>query len=191
MTTVFYLVITIGIFVAIGTIYLAYTLVVDTYRNYRGKMIVTCPETHKNVAVEVDTKHAIGTASLDAEPEIRLKSCTRWPERQDCGQECLKELTAAPHECMVRTIVKKWYEGKSCTICGDAIKDWADHHPALLTSDNKTIGWDEARPEELPELMSNAKPVCWSCHMTEKFRREHPELVVDNPWKKAVGHASK
>jgi hypothetical protein len=24
-------------------------------------------------------------------------------------------------------------------------------------------------------------PVCWSCHMSETFRRAHPELVVERP----------
>jgi hypothetical protein len=27
-------------------------------------------------------------------------------------------------------------------------------------------------------LFSTHKPVCWSCHVTQTFRREFPELVV-------------
>jgi hypothetical protein len=58
------------------------------YFGSRSKRLVTCPETHKAEAVDV----AAGKAAIDAflsEPTLRLKQCSRWPERQDCGQECL------------------------------------------------------------------------------------------------------
>ncbi|MFZ0136552.1 MAG: hypothetical protein WAK89_05815, partial [Candidatus Sulfotelmatobacter sp.] len=51
--------------------------------------------------------------------------------------------------------------------------------PGLLKADHQTIEWKELRPEQLPEVFSTHRPVCWNCHVAEKFRRLHPELVVD------------
>jgi hypothetical protein len=31
----------------------------------------------------------------------------------------------------------------------------------------------------LLDVFSTHRPVCWNCHVTETFRRLHPELVVD------------
>jgi hypothetical protein len=33
--------------------------------------------------------------------------------------------------------------------------------------------------EQLPVLLLSARPVCWNCHVIERFRRQYPELVVD------------
>jgi len=52
------------------------------YLNSRGKRLVTCPETQKPEAVDVDAgETALGV--FFAEPTLRLKKCSRWPERQD------------------------------------------------------------------------------------------------------------
>ncbi len=57
-----------------------------------------------------------------------------------------------------------------------------DHAPALLGPDFKTAEWREFRPEQLPDIFSRCQAVCWNCHVTETFRRLHPELVVDRPF---------
>ena len=54
-----------------------------------------------------------------------------------------------------------------------------DHVPALMGPDHKTAEWNDFQFEQLPNLFSTHKPVCWSCHVTQTFRREHPELCVD------------
>jgi hypothetical protein len=147
---------------------------------YRGKRLVTCPETHAAAAVNV----AAGEAALGAfltEPTLRLKECSRWPERQDCGQECLQQIEADPGNCLVWNIVSKWYVGKSCVFCHKPIGPLhhLDHAPALLGPDSKTVEWNQLRPEQLPEVFSTHQPVCWNCHVAETFRRVHPELVVN------------
>src|SRR5271169_6460913 len=83
------------------------------YFDYRGKRLITCPETHKTATVDV----AAGGAAVGAflsEPTLRLKECSRWPERQDCGQECLQQIEVDPVNCLVWNIVSHWYEGKKC-----------------------------------------------------------------------------
>ena len=153
---------------------------VRTYFNYRGKRLVTCPETKETVAVDVNAKEAAEGGFL-SEPTLRLSACTRWPERQDCGQECLKQIEADPANCLVWNIVSKWYEGKSCVFCHKTIGPLhhLDHVPALLGPDFRTVEWKQVRPEQLLEVFSTHQPVCWNCHVTESFRRAHPELVTE------------
>ncbi len=157
---------------------------VRAYFHFRGKRLVTCPETHKPAAVNV----AAGEAGLGAffnEPTLRLNQCSRWPERQNCGQDCLQQIEADSENCMVWNIVSKWYEGKSCVFCHKPIGPLhhVDHAPALLGPDFRTTEWKNISPEELPEIFSTYQPVCWNCHVAETFRRLHPELVVERPSK--------
>ncbi len=152
------------------------------YFEYRGKRLITCPETHKAVAVDVAAREAAVGAFL-SEPTLRLTECSRWPERKDCGQECLKQIEVSPENCLVWNIVSHWYEGKQCVFCHKTFDKLhhLDHAPALLGPDHKTVEWRELRPEQLLEIFSTHRPVCWNCHVTETFRRLHPELVVDRP----------
>ena len=149
----------------------------------RGKRLVTCPETHCATSVELDDKGA-GWKALRGESYYRLQSCSRWPEKQDCAQDCLQQIETLGQGCLVHNIVAEWYHGKTCVYCHksvDNVEEWAGHAPALLTPDNKTLAWAELPPEKLPEAFERYQPVCWSCHIAETFRREHPELVTDRP----------
>ena len=150
------------------------------YFAYRGKRLITCPETHAPAAVDVAAAEAAMGAFL-SEPTLRLKECSRWPERQNCGQECLQQIEVDPEKCLVWNIVSNWYEGKKCVFCHKAFGELhhLDHAPALLSPDGKTVEWKELRPEQLPEVFSTHRPVCWSCHVAKTFRRLYPELVVD------------
>jgi hypothetical protein len=153
---------------------------IRAYFDYRGKRLITCPETQKAAAVDVAAGEAAVGAFL-SEPTLRLKQCSRWPERQDCGQECLQQIEVDPENCLVWNIVSQWYAGKKCVYCHKTFGQLRhlDHAPALLSPDHKTVEWRELRPEQLPEIFSSHSPVCWNCHVTETFRRLYPELVVD------------
>jgi hypothetical protein len=153
---------------------------VRTFVTYRGKRLVTCPETQKPEAVDIAAAEA-GFGVFFNEPTVRLKDCSRWPERQNCGQDCLKQIEADSNGCLVWNIVSQWYEGKNCVFCRKPIgslHQW-DHAPALLGQDFRTAEWKDVRPEELPHIFSTCQPVCWNCHVAETFRRLHPELVTD------------
>lgn len=174
------LVILVVLMFAVGLFVLRAIPGVRAFLQYRGKRLVTCPETQKAAAVEV----AVGEAALGAfltEPTVRLHECSRWPERAGCGQDCLQQIEADPEKCLVWNIVSKWYEGKKCVFCHKPIGGLhhLDHAPALLGPDFKTSEWKDLRPEELPEVFSRWQPVCWNCHVAESFRRERPELVTD------------
>src|ERR1700745_2868323 len=86
---------------------------VRAYFKLRGQRLVTCPETRLPAAVEV----AAGEAALGAfvnEPTFRLQECSRWPERESCGQECLQQIEANPQGCLVWNVVAEWDSGKNC-----------------------------------------------------------------------------
>lgn len=155
------------------------------YRKYEGKMLVTCPETGKPAAVKVNFWRAV-RAALIGRRDIELSACSRWPERADCGQECLCEIEDNPQAHQAWTIAAKWFEGKKCVYCGHAIEPMKhlDRTPALVNPEKKTYQWDQLPVEELPDAFSSCKPVCWSCHIAETFVREHPDLVTYRPWKR-------
>ncbi len=164
--------------------YALWQTVVKTYFRYRGTRVVTCPETKTHVAVEVDARAAAESAA--AGPlDLHLKSCTRWPERQNCGQECLAQIEAAPVECLLRSILERWYVGKSCPLCGKDFESihWHDHKPCVMSPDGVTMDWNAFPPERVFEVLSTHRPVCWNCHVAEEFRRKFPDLVVDREWK--------
>ncbi len=154
-----------------------------SYFKLRGKRLVTCPETHQPAAVSLEA----GQGALKAVIGVRhlwLSECSRWPERQGCGQECLKQIELAPEACLVRLIVTNWYAGKPCAVCLRTIDEveWLGHNPALMDPEGKAIGWEAVAPEKLPEVFSTYRPVCWDCNVAETLRREHPELVTERPW---------
>ncbi len=166
-------------------------LAIRGYRKFRGTRVVTCPETRAPVAVELDAGHAAAT-NLTGEADLRLKSCTRWPERQDCGQECLAQIEAAPEGCLVRTMLTDWYQGEHCVLCGREFGQilWSDRKPVLMSPQRVRMEWDEVAPETLPQVLATHDRVCWNCHMAESFRTLHPDLVLDDPLHKEARRSS-
>lgn len=166
--------------VAVGALFVVLPVAVAAYRKYRGTRLVTCPETRETAAVEVNAAQA-ALSAVAGNPQLRLQTCSRWPEREHCGQECLQQIEAAPQDCLVRTILTQWFHGRTCALCGtafDSIESWG-HKTALLSPQGITLEWGEVRAEKLPEVLATHRPVCWNCHVAESFRREHPDLVLD------------
>jgi hypothetical protein len=138
------------------------------YLTLRGKRVVACPETKQPAAVEL----AAGRAALAAvfrAPALRLRDCSRWSERGPCGQDCLKQIEAAPEECLLRTILTTWYREKDCACCGRPIGEinWAQHKPCLMTSDLRILAWTDFRPEHIPHVLETHRPVCLNCVIAE------------------------
>jgi hypothetical protein len=182
MPTPALLVLGVAALVGLGGLLLFGRRLVGAWLAYRGTRIVVCPESREMVAVEVDARHAALSAP-QGRPELRLESCTRWPERKDCGQECLGQVESAPDACLLRNILGDWYEGKACALCGSEFKalEWHDHKPALLSPEGTLVDWTAFPPEQVIDVLARHQPVCWNCRVSEGFRREHPELVTDRP----------
>lgn len=62
----------------------------EVHHSYSAPREVTCPETHQQVGVTMDARHAAASA-LRGATDFRLSDCTRWPARAKCAQECLPE----------------------------------------------------------------------------------------------------
>lgn len=182
MTPTIYLLIVIALAVFVAAVAVWLTDAARVFFRYRGRMLFSCPETRRATCVRVAAA-AAARSSLTGRPKIHLSECSRWPQRQNCGQKCLSQLGADPQDCLVWTIVSDWYRGRTCAYCHKPFLElhWHDHRPALVGPEGKTMEWSDVAPENLPELFETNLPVCWSCHIAETFRRERPERVVDRP----------
>jgi hypothetical protein len=145
--------------------------VLHTYFLYRGKRVVNCPETRKTEAVDVAARTVAASGFLGSRT-LRLDRCSRWPEHQDCGQGCLKQIAADPENCLLWNIVSNWYLGRSCACCHQRFGTLhrLDHAPALMREDHTTIEWDQVRPEQIPEILATLKPICWNCYLAANVR---------------------
>ncbi len=177
--TVAYLIIAAFVVVAI---YFGIRYFVRASQRFSGERVIICPETGKQAMVEVDVRHAALT-SLVGQTALRLENCWRWPLRADCGQECLLQLDVAPDECLVRSVLEKWYRDKKCAFCHrpfDQIQ-LTDHKPALLNREGTTVDWSAISISAVNDAIANYPPVCWNCHVAQTFHREHADLVVERP----------
>jgi hypothetical protein len=154
---------------------------------YRGSRIVTCPETKKPAIVEVDSLHASLTSTVGL-ADIRLKDCSRWPIKEQCGQECLMDLDVAPERCLVSGVLMRWYRDKNCVYCRKAFPElhWVDHRPALRSPEGQLLSWDAVALDQLPKVLETHSPVCWNCFGAQTFRLDHPDLVVFRPWRNDI-----
>ena len=171
-----------GTFVVVVALYVVLRKPVRNFFAMRGDRVVTCPDNGATVAVRVDAAHA-ALSGTDRPDRLRLESCTRWPEKAGCGQDCLSQIAEQPTDCLVKTQVTRWYTDKTCVLCGKALGmvDWTQHRPAVRTPDGRTLQWSDIKPETLPVVLATHAAVCWDCHVAETFRRQRPDLVIDNP----------
>ena len=155
---------------------------VAAWRRFRGNRVIVCPDNHQVAAVQVDPVKAALTG-IGHPPVFRLNECSRWPEKKGCGQECLRQIESQPDTCLVRNILSDWYKGKTCVYCGQALDkvDWLENRPGLRSSDGRQLGWEQFPAEAIYEVLATHDPVCYNCHIAEKFRSEHPELVMERP----------
>jgi hypothetical protein len=146
----------------------------------RGPRAIVCPENLRAAGVTVDARHAALTGFAGRE-NLRLSSCSRWPDRAGCGQQCLTQVESSPEGCLVRNILVKWYEGKSCSLCGKPFGEieWSGQKPALVRADKVSVEWSRVPAEQLTETLETASPVCFACHMANTLVRERPDLAID------------
>ncbi len=159
---------------------LAAFIVTRRYLAVRGARLVACPENEQAAAVEVKSMRA----ALGG--DWQLSDCSRWPERQSCGRECLAQIEKSPEDCLVRTVVTRWYHDKTCALCGKPLGavDWHERKPAVMDRQGVARPWPEVPPETLSQVLVTHEAVCFDCYVAETFRRQHPELVLDNRWAK-------
>jgi len=145
----------------------------SSYFRNRGRKTVICPENHESVTVEMDNTYAFRTALRGQEHE-RLQSCSRWPEKGDCGQECLAQIDPTPEN--LERLLQKWYEGKTCAICNRPLTpaDWRRSRLALLNEKEKLFELRHMHLDEIPTALDKLTPLCWNCHQEERVRQAEP-----------------
>ncbi|HEX9163391.1 MAG TPA: hypothetical protein VF980_16910 [Thermoanaerobaculia bacterium] len=151
------------------------TAIGRAFFKFRGTRVVTCPENHQPVAVRV--------SAMRSTESLRLGSCTRWPEKEGCDEACVRQIEESPEATLVRAIATDWYTAKKCVVCHAPIAKivWHERPPAVLAPDGTSREWKDVAPQDLPAVLATHQPVCWKCHVTESFRREHAPLVVERP----------
>lgn len=171
----------IGILVLAIAAWLLLSGYLRTWLRFRGTRVVNCPENLQPAAVTVDAAKAAKWMAIAGEKELKLASCSRWPEMGGCAQECLSQIESSPDGCSVKALVTNWYAGKSCVYCEHPMETivWHERPPALLSPRGATREWKDIRPEDLPNVFATHQPVCWRCHIVESFRRQHPEMVIE------------
>jgi hypothetical protein len=154
-------------------------LLLCSYYDLRGARLVACPESKQLAAVDVNALRA-AAARLVGRQAFRLHDCSGWPERAGCRQGCLRQIEAAPSDCLVRVMLQDWYADKSCPYCLKPLGNihWPEHKLALRTPEGKTIEWHEVRVEDIPAALATHQAVCWECHITQTFGRLDPDLIA-------------
>jgi len=142
------------------------------YRN-RGRKAAICPENGEAVTVEFDNRFAFRTA-LRGQEHTRLASCTRWPEKGDCGQECRSQIDPSPEN--VERLMLAWYKGRVCAICARNItpSDWRRSRLALLNERHRLVELRDLDLHGLQAALTTMRPLCWTCHQEERVRQFTP-----------------
>ena len=152
-------------------------LSLQTYFQNRGRQLVSCPENGAPVDVEVDNKFGFWTA-LRGQEHSRLASCTRWPEKGDCGQDCLAQVDPSPEN--VERLMLGWYKGRVCAICvcGITPSDWRRGRLGWLDAQHKLIELRQVNLKQLQSALQEMRPLCWICHQEERVRQAAPPRIL-------------
>ncbi len=152
-------------------------LSLQSYFQNRGRQSAICPENGAPVDIEVDRKYAFWTAWRGQE-HSRLQSCTRWPEKGDCGQECLAQVDPSPEN--VERLMLGWHKGKSCAVCTRAITpaDWRRGRLGWLDQQYKLVELRQVNLRQLQSALAEMRPLCWTCHQEERLRQAVPPRLL-------------
>lgn len=156
-------------------------IAIRTAYRFRGKRVVVCPETRQPAGVTVNLGHAATTAVWE-KPDVRLNSCSRWPERADCDQPCTVQIEREPVETRTRIIATHAFEGKACAICRKPIEkpNAGILQPGFINPATRVVKvWSEIEPAFLPEATTHDLPLCPNCTVAEAFCQRFPERVTE------------
>jgi len=138
------------------------------FRTFRGMRVLTCPENRKPAAVELGAWRVALTAIL-GRPVAQVRDCSRWPERRQCDQACVREIQGAPKATLVHTILANWCRYNACVCCGAPLAKIhvGPHQPYLINQELRIFEWKEIPPQDLPQTLRSCEPVCETCLVAE------------------------
>jgi hypothetical protein len=80
---------------AIGLVTVVLPVALTTLADHREPKSLPCPETGQPANVQVDAGRA-ARAAIFGRVRLAVQNCSRWPERDGCGQSCVAPLVDAP-----------------------------------------------------------------------------------------------
>lgn len=89
MTTSLYYIAATFLFISLAIVVVEF---VTTFRAYRDSRTIICPGDYRTAAIQVDALHAALPTAIGKSPDLRVKHCSKWPEREGCGQTCLAQI---------------------------------------------------------------------------------------------------
>jgi hypothetical protein len=92
MNSLLLLILVIG---ATGLLFVVAPVVIDIYVRYRGGKVLNCPETLGAAEVTLKT-HRAALGAAFGHRVLRVKSCSWWPKKMGCAEQCVKENWPAP-----------------------------------------------------------------------------------------------
>jgi hypothetical protein len=84
-------VMTLGLYFVIAPVF------TNTYRRYRKRKTIICPDTGQIVDVDLKAVHA-GLMSALGKHWVRVKRCSLWPRKKGCAQECVRNNWPSPSD---------------------------------------------------------------------------------------------
>jgi hypothetical protein len=150
---------------------LAVTL--QTYHQNRGRHAVQCPENGETADVEMDRRFVLKSAMRGHE-HSRLQSCSRWPEKGECAQECLAQVDPSPQN--LERVFSSTLVGRSCAVCSRDIApdDWRLGRLAVLNQQHQLLELRDMPVDDLQSTLRDTRPLCWKCHLDERARQVVP-----------------
>ena len=95
-----------------------------------------------------------------------------------------RNTTSNRHDPATTAQLKQFFEGKACAACSRPIPPVHafERRPGLLNATtHEAIPWDDIPAANLSTTLESHMPICSTCVISETFRRQHSELVVDRP----------
>jgi hypothetical protein len=164
---------------AVLAVYLV--IAIRTWSRVHGARVVVCPETETPVAVHVDVGHAMATAVWE-KADLKVTSCSRWPERQNCEQPCVHQIETAPAETSPKVIAAHFFTKERCAICTRPIDapSAMTLPPGFMDPVSHAVqSWNEVAPQDLAKAIAQRRPLCANCTLAETFRQRFPDRVTD------------
>jgi hypothetical protein len=104
-------------------------------------------------------------AGVGLNPELRMESCSRWPELQDCSQSCMPQVQFSAED--LNDFAAR-YDGKNCSSCGTALTrdDWYKSRLAVLEDTGGSKMPAVARPS-IGGIAETRDPICAVCYAAQ------------------------
>ncbi len=120
------------------------------FRRREKTTVVICPTVKLPAEVRLD-------------PELRMESCSRWPELENCSQSCMPQVQFSAED--LNDFAAR-YEGKQCSSCGTALTrdDW---YKSRLAGLETTTGMPKIPGDVRPSFLNTPEtrgPICSACY---------------------------